>query len=66
MQSYVRLSQLASTPQKPGMLPISPATIWRKVAADQFPKPIKLGPKLTAWDVAEVQAWLTAQKEAAR
>lgn len=65
MQSYVRLSQLASTPNKPGMLPISPATIWRKVAADQFPKPIKLGPRLTAWDLADVQAWLQKQKEAA-
>lgn len=65
MQSYVRLSQLASTPQKPGMLPISPATIWRKVAANQFPKPIKLGPRLTAWDMADVQAWLQKQKEAA-
>jgi len=66
MQSYVRLSQLATTPKKQGLLPISPATIWRKVANDQFPKPIKLGPKLTAWDMSEVESWLAAQKEAAQ
>jgi prophage regulatory protein len=64
MQNYVRLSQLATTPKKQGLLPISPATIWRKVANDEFPKPIKLGPKLTAWDVQEVESWLAAQKGA--
>lgn len=55
VQRIIRISDLASTPGKVGKLPVSPATIWRWVRADKFPKPFKLG-GMTVWDEAAVEA----------
>ncbi|MDY7576008.1 helix-turn-helix transcriptional regulator [Actimicrobium sp. CCI2.3] len=40
------------------MLPVSPATIWRWVREDKFPKPFKLGDSVTVWNAAEVEAFI--------
>ena len=32
-----------------GLLPFSSATLWRKVKAGTFPRPVKLADKVTAW-----------------
>lgn len=41
-------------------------TPWKKVAADpSFPKPVKLGPKCTRWDAAELDAWVEGKRAAA-
>ena len=66
MKRLIRLSQLASSGKKQGILPMSGATIWRKVKEGQFPKPYKLSVGVTCWDEAEVEQWLTAQQESAR
>ena len=57
---FVRQSQLI-----PGAIPFSAATMWRRVKAGTFPKPIKLSERVTAWRVEDVRAWLDAQVEAA-
>lgn len=57
-QQVIRISELASTPSKPGKLPVSPATIWRWVREGKFPKPFKLGQSITVWDANEVEAFL--------
>jgi prophage regulatory protein len=56
---YVRQSQLI-----PAIFPFSSATLWRKVKAGTFPKPIKLGPSITAWreDIRALIASLGAAK----
>jgi predicted DNA-binding transcriptional regulator AlpA len=54
----IRIAQLASTPKKAGILPVSPATIWRWVRDDKFPKPLKLGPCVTGWHAHEVDAFI--------
>lgn len=59
----LRLSQLATTPGKPGLLPISPATVWRLVKESKFPKPFKLSPATTVWDAAEVAQWIEYQRK---
>ena len=41
-----------------GLLPFSSATLWRKVKAGTFPRPVKLADKVTAWRADEVQAWM--------
>ena len=42
-----------------GLLAQSVATTWRRVRADPaFPKPRKLGPQHTAWNVGDVRAYL--------
>ena len=66
-QRVIRISDLASTPDTPekpgkrGMLPVSPATIWRWVRSGRFPKPFKLGPATTVWDADQVEAFLAKQ-----
>ena len=50
---YVRQAQLI-----PGIIPVSSPTLWRWCKAGRFPKPVKLGPRITAWDVAAVRAWM--------
>jgi len=44
-------------------LPFSPATIWRKVKEGSFPKPVKLGERITAWRMDDIEAWLAARHE---
>lgn len=48
---FVRQSQLI-----PAIFPFSAATLWRKVKAGTFPKPVKLGPRITAWRVEDIRA----------
>jgi predicted DNA-binding transcriptional regulator AlpA len=58
---------LATTKSKPGLLPLSPATIWRKVKEGTFPKPVKLGERITAWHMVDIEQWLAARhKEASK
>lgn len=40
------------------MLPFSAPTLWRMVKAGTFPKPVKLGERIIAWNIEEVQAWM--------
>ncbi|KAA0261774.1 MULTISPECIES: AlpA family transcriptional regulator [Hafnia] len=42
-------------------LPFSSATLWRRVAAGTFPKPLKISPKITAWRAEEVRQWINDQ-----
>lgn len=42
-------------------LPFSAPTLWRMVKAGKFPKPTKLSARVTAWQVGQVRAWMSAQ-----
>lgn len=55
---YVRQAQLI-----PGIIPVSSPTLWRWCKAGRFPKPVKLGPRVTAWDVTAVRAWIAQHAE---
>ena len=54
----IRLNELASTKNRSGKLPVSPATVWRWVREGQFPKPFKLSNRVTVWNLAEVDAFI--------
>ena len=58
------MSELASTPGCKGLLPVSPATIWRWVKAGHFPAPFKLSEGVTCWDAISVNEFL-ARREGA-
>lgn len=58
----LRIAEIASTPMKPGLLPVSPATVWRWVQRGTFPKPFKLGARTTVWDYDEIRAYLARQQ----
>jgi hypothetical protein len=50
---YVREWQIVA-PEGP--LPISRSTWWEGVRTGRFPKPVKLGPRITAWRVEDIRA----------
>lgn len=57
----IRIADIATTPTKAGILPVSPATIWRWVRAGKFPKPFKIGTSVTAWKMTDVEDFITQQ-----
>lgn len=48
-------------PQVLEVVPFSSATLWRKCKAGQFPKPVKLSERVTAWKVGDIRQFLDAQ-----
>lgn len=65
-QRVIRLAQLASTKGRPGLLPVSPATCWRWVREGKLPKPFKLGAATTVWNLADIEAFIAAQRRLSR
>jgi len=64
---FVRESQLVQSPKRPGVpapLPFSAPTLWRKVKAGTFPKPVKLSERVTGFQVGAVRAWMASQVSA--
>jgi predicted DNA-binding transcriptional regulator AlpA len=50
---FVRLSAIIAPN---GPIPVSKSTWWQGVRDGRFPKPVKLGPKTTAWRVEDILA----------
>lgn len=50
--AYIRQADLVK------ILPISAATLWRKVKDGSFPAPVKLSGRITAWNVGGVRSWM--------
>lgn len=38
-----------------GPIPVSKSTWWAGIKDGRFPKPIKLGPRITAWRVEDIR-----------
>ena len=55
LEGFIRQSALI-----PNIVPFSAATLWRKVKSKDFPAPLKLSERVTAWRVEDVRAWLQA------
>lgn len=43
---------------------LSRSTIYERISADDFPKPVKIGPRAIAFAEAEVNAWAAQRLEA--
>lgn len=39
-----------------GPIPVSKSTWWAGVKSGRYPKPVKLGPRITAWLVEDIRA----------
>jgi len=50
---FVRLSAILAPV---GPIPVGRSTWWDGVKTGRFPKPIKLGPRTTAWRVEDIRA----------
>jgi prophage regulatory protein len=44
-------------------IPISGATLARRIAAGAFPRPVRIGKRRVAWVQSEVSDWLAARME---
>ncbi len=56
--NYIRIKQLTSNGEKQGLLPIRKSTLYRWIKEGRFPKPIKLGPCVSAWALQDVLEWV--------
>ena len=50
------IGNLKADPPIPPIIPISASSWWAGVKSGKYPKPIKLGPKTTAWKASQVLA----------
>jgi prophage regulatory protein len=50
---FVRLSSILAPD---GPIPVGRSTRWAGVKSGRFPKPVKLGPRITAWRVEDIRA----------
>lgn len=57
---YVRLHQIIGNPKAdpplPALIPISRSSWWAGVRTGRYPKPVKLGPRTTAWKIEHIRA----------
>lgn len=56
---FVRLPNIIGDPKAdppiPPIIPVSKSTWWAGVKSGRYPKPIKLGPRITAWRVEDIR-----------
>ncbi len=55
---FLRLPQIIGNPKR-GIIPIIPVSRsawWAGVREGRYPAPVKLGPRTTAWRVADIRA----------
>lgn len=59
---YLRLVQIVGKPATdnaaaiPALIPVCKSTWWAGVRTGRYPKPIKLGARITAWKVEDIRA----------
>lgn len=59
---YLRLPQIVGKPATPkspaipAVIPVSRSTWWAGIRAGRYPKPVKLGARITAWRVEDIRA----------
>ena len=56
---FLRLSQIIGDPKAhppvPAIIPVKKSCWWNGVKSGRFPKPVKLGPRITAWRVEDIR-----------
>lgn len=63
--SYLRQNQICQTAKNPtALLPVSPSSLWRWIQQKKFPAPVRLGGRVTVWQVGAIRTWLAAQQAA--
>jgi len=58
MESKISEVRFLRLPQILELIPVSRSTWWAGCKSGRYPKPVKLGPRTTAWRVADIQALL--------
>lgn len=52
---------LERLPRVKARVQLSRSEIYRRIAAGDFPAPIKLGERASAWNAAEVDSWINGR-----
>lgn len=52
---------IKARPERKGLLPMGETTIWDKVRSGEFPAPIKLTERITAWRIEDIEAWMLSK-----
>src|SRR5688572_30464726 len=64
MQNVLPAAGFARLKQFPSLgIPIPPSTVWAWVRKGKFPAPIKISEGVTAWRLADINAWIEAQPQ---
>jgi prophage regulatory protein len=56
---FVRIANLLA-PRGP--IPVGKSTWWAGVKSGRYPKPVKLGPRITAWRVEDIRELIEKSK----
>lgn len=61
---FLRLPQIIGDPKRgiPPIIPIGKSAWWDGVKTGRFPRPVKLGPRVTAWRVEDIRALVATLK----
>lgn len=61
---FLRVSQIigdaSAVPPVPPIIPVGKSTWWEGVKTGRFPKPVKLGPRVTVWRVEDIRALIAS------
>jgi predicted DNA-binding transcriptional regulator AlpA len=58
MESNISQKGFLRLPQVLALVPVSRSTWWAGCKTGRFPKPVKLGPRTTAWRAEDIAALL--------
>ncbi len=62
---FIRIRQIIGdktvNPPIPAIYPVSRAQLWRLIQEGKFPKPVKLGPRITAWRVEDIRDFISTK-----
>jgi predicted DNA-binding transcriptional regulator AlpA len=58
MSSNISENSLLRLPQVLALIPVSRSSWWAGCKSGRYPKPVKLGPRTTAWRAADINALL--------
>jgi prophage regulatory protein len=59
---FLRLPQIIGDTKRgiPAVIPVSKSSWWEGCKTGRYPKPVKLGPRTTAWRVSDIRALISA------
>ena len=63
---YLRVWQIVGDRNTPALIPISASSWWAGVKSGKYPKPVKLGPRTTAWRAEDIRELIKSFSDAAQ
>ncbi len=64
MHTHLAENSLLRLPQVLALIPISKSSWWAGVKTGRFPKPVKIGPRTSAWRASDIAAVLESFSKA--